>query len=110
MNPQMLPIMANNVAILISNIPIHTQNTRLVCLDSVKVKTSDFGVRDRGSIPTRSAEKIANPNKFFLKARVGKLQLHQLFDTNTSAAIGQLARQAGRHQQQQRRRQQQREA
>ena len=89
------------MAILINNIPIHTPNTRLVCLGGVKVKTNDFEVRDRGSIPTRSNEKIASPEKFFLKTMVGKYQLHQLFDTKTSAAIGQLARQAGMHQRQQ---------
>ena len=86
------------MAILISNIPIHTQNTTLVCLGGVKVQTNDFEVRDRGSIPTRSDEKIASPEKFFLKPMVGKYQWHQLFDTKTSAALGQLARQAGMHQ------------
>ena len=105
-------MMSSNVAILISNISVHTQNTEVVCLDSVKVKTNDLQFCDRGSIPTRSVRKYGHPNIFFLKAWVGKLKLHQLFHTNTSAAIGQLARQAGMHQQQQQQqwRQQLREA
>ena len=97
----MFAIMSNNVTILLRNIFIHTQNTTLVCLDGVKVKSSDFGVRDRGSIPTRSDAKNGDPYNFFLKRRLGKKEMHQLFDTKTSAAIGQLARQAGMHQRQQ---------
>lgn len=85
----MFAIMSNNVTILLRNIFIHTQNTTLVCLDGVKVKSSDFGVGDQGSIPTRSVEKNASPNKFFLIEKTGKYKLHQLFDRKTSAAIGQ---------------------
>ena len=60
-----------NVCVTIC-VRIHTQNTILVCLDGVKVKSSDFGVRDRGSIPTRSDEKNGDPYNFFLKRRLGK--------------------------------------
>ena len=102
----MSSIMFNNITILTRNIFVHTQNTTVVCLDGVKVKSSDFGDGDQGSIPTRSVEKNASPNKFFLKEKTGKYKLHQLFQRKTSAAIGQLARQAGMKQQQQQQRQQ----
>ena len=102
----MSSIMFNNITILTRNICVHTQNTTVVCLDGVKVKSSDFGDGDQGSIPTRSVEKNASPNKFFLKEKTGKYKLHQLFQRKTSAAIGQLARQAGMQQQQQQQRQQ----
>ena len=65
------------------------QNTTLVCLHGVKVKSSDFGVSIQGSNPTRGVEKNASPNKFFLIEKTGKYKLHQLFDRKTSAAIGQ---------------------
>ena len=58
--------------VLSSKIRMHTQNIVLTCLCGVKVKISDFGVRDQGSIPTRSDKRKASPNKFFLKERAGK--------------------------------------
>ena len=72
MNPYIPRIIRNNIAILISSSCRHRQNTDVVCLHGVKVKRNDFGVSSPGSILTRSIEKNASPEKFFLKATVGK--------------------------------------